>query len=58
MSTNAVWWIGLCAAAMLVVSQRPAAGEPWLAAEQPELTKALEQAPVLQTESLGVSPPR
>jgi hypothetical protein len=43
---------------MLVVSQRPAAGEPWLAAEQPELTKALEQAPVLQTESLGVSPPR
>jgi len=53
MSTNAVWWIGLCAAAMLVVSQRPAAGETWRAAEQPELTKVLEQAPVLQTESLG-----
>jgi hypothetical protein len=53
MNTNTVWWIGFCAAAMLVVSHRPAAGEPWRAAEQPELTKALEQAPVLQTESLG-----
>jgi len=53
MSTNAVWWIGLSAAAMLMVSQRRAAGEPWRAVEQPDLKQALEQAPVLQTESLG-----
>ncbi|UCD59043.1 MAG: hypothetical protein JSV16_08095, partial [Candidatus Hydrogenedentota bacterium] len=29
------------------------AGEPWRAAEQPELRKALELAPLLPTESLG-----
>jgi YVTN family beta-propeller protein len=38
---------------MLVVSRSLAAGEPWRAAEQPDLKQALEQAPVLQTESLG-----
>ncbi len=53
MSTNAVWWIRLCAAAMLMVSQCRAADEVWRAAEQPDLKQVLEQAPVLQTESLG-----
>jgi hypothetical protein len=53
MSTNAVWWIGFCAAAMLMASQCSAADEGWRAVEQPELEQALEQAPLLQTESLG-----
>jgi len=32
---------------------KPAAGEPWQAAEQPELRKKLELAPLLPTELLG-----
>ena len=53
MSTNAVWWIGFYAAVMLAVNQCSAADEGWRAVEQPELEQALEQAPLLQTESLG-----
>ena len=53
MSRNVIWWIGLCAAAILVAGRGRAAGEPWRAAEQPELKQALEKAPVLSTESLG-----
>jgi len=53
MSTCRVGWTVLCAAAMLVVSRGLDAGEPWRAAEQPELKQALESAPVLKTESLG-----
>jgi len=55
MNTRAVWWIGFCAAAMLAVGRRPAAGETWRAVEQPELKQALESAALLQTESLGES---
>lgn len=53
MNTSRVGWIVLCAAAALLVGRDAAAAEPWLAAEQPELQQALEQAPVLPTESLG-----
>jgi len=53
MSTRTDCWMGLCAVVMLVVSRGLAAGEPWRAAEQPELKQALEQAPALQTELLG-----
>ena len=53
MSASAFCRMGLCAAVMLVASRCPAAGQPWRAAEQPELKQALEQAPLLRTESLG-----
>jgi len=56
MSTSAVCWIGLWAAAMPVVSESLAAGEPWRVVEQPELKQLLEQAPALRTESLGDLP--
>jgi len=53
MHTKRVYWIGMCVAAMLLVSRAVAATEPWRVAEQPELKQALEKAPVLQTEPLG-----
>lgn len=43
----------LAAAAMGVVTLHPASGGSWDVAEQPELKQALENAPVLETESLG-----
>jgi len=48
-----VRWFARCAIVMLLVSQESAAEEPWRAVEQPELKQALENAPLLQTESLG-----
>lgn len=39
--------------AAVVRPQTPGGQEPWLAVDQPELAQELEQAPVLQTESLG-----
>ncbi|HOW71021.1 MAG TPA: hypothetical protein PKY77_10505 [Phycisphaerae bacterium] len=53
MNNIAAWRIGSWAAMMVVVSRGLAAGEPWHAADQPELKQTLEQAPTLQTESLG-----
>jgi hypothetical protein len=46
-------WIGLCAAAVLAAAQPLPAGPGWRVVEQPELKKALEEAPLLRTESLG-----
>ena len=47
-------WTGLLAALLFAhVRGAAAAGEPWRAAEQPELKQALESAPVLRTELLG-----
>jgi len=46
-------WTGLLAALLFAQARGAAAGEPWRAVEQPELKQALENAPVLQTESLG-----
>jgi len=43
----------LCAAAIWAVTPPLIAGQPWCVLEQPELKQALENAPVLQTESLG-----
>ena len=43
----------LCAAAIWAVTPPLIAGQPWRVLEQPELKQALENAPVLQTESLG-----
>jgi hypothetical protein len=43
----------LCAAAVWAVTPPLIAGQPWRVLEQPELKQALEDAPVLQTESLG-----
>ena len=53
MNTRAIWMIGLGATAMLMASQGVAAGDPWRVIEQSELTQALANAPMLQTESLG-----
>jgi len=53
MSTSRVGWMVWCAAVALLAGRGHAAGEPWRAAEQPELKQALEQATLLQTESLG-----
>ena len=53
MSTKTGWWATLCMAAMWTAAQSLAAGEPRRVVEQPELKQALEDAPVLQTESLG-----
>lgn len=53
MSGNRVGWIVWCGALSLLAGKATGAGEPWRAAEQPELEQALEQAPLLQTESLG-----
>jgi hypothetical protein len=43
------------AAVALLFGRGSGAGEPWRAAEQPELKQALEQAPALPVESLGES---
>jgi hypothetical protein len=51
MDMSSAWWMVLSVAAMSVAER--AAAEPWHAVEQPELKQALEDAPVLQTESLG-----
>ncbi|MEK7674504.1 MAG: hypothetical protein AAB676_01550 [Verrucomicrobiota bacterium] len=53
MSRNTVGWIGLCVATMLVASLSLAADESRRVAEQPDLKQALENAPLLRTESLG-----
>ncbi len=53
MSTNRNRWIVCCAALTLLANRGSAAQEPRRTAEQPELKQALEQAPLLQTESLG-----
>jgi hypothetical protein len=45
--------VGVLIALFLSLRQAPAADAPWRATEQPELKQALEQAPVLPTESLG-----
>lgn len=42
-----------CAAMIFVAGSGAAAGEPWRAAEQPDLKQALQRAAVLHTESLG-----
>jgi len=53
MSTTRVGWLVGWAAVTLLAGRGEAAGEPWRAAEQPELKQALEKAPLLKTESLG-----
>jgi hypothetical protein len=45
--------VGVLIALFLSLRQAPVADAPWRATEQPELKQALEQAPVLPTESLG-----
>jgi len=46
-------WMAICAAMILALGPAAPAAEPWHVAEQPELKRQLEQAPVLKTESLG-----
>ncbi len=53
MRTKAVSWIGFFAGALLEVGPAVSAQDPWPVAEQPELKGALENAPLLRTESLG-----
>src|SRR3989442_14948800 len=53
MSRNSARWIALYVATALVAQRSFAAGMPWRSVEQPELKQALEQAPILRTESLG-----
>jgi hypothetical protein len=43
----------LLAAAVMLIASAVAATDPWRVVEQPDLKQALEQAPVLRTESLG-----
>src|SRR5438445_6946865 len=50
MNRSVMYWMGVCG---FVVSRTGAADQPWHAVEQPELKQALEQAPLLRTESLG-----
>jgi hypothetical protein len=52
-STNAVMWARVCAAAILTSVGCLAAETPGRVVEQPDLKQALEAAPVLRTESLG-----
>jgi hypothetical protein len=47
------WPIGLSLATTIVACRSLADGKSWPASEQPELKKALENAPVLKTESQG-----
>src|SRR5512147_1103437 len=47
------WRAFFWAAVIWLVAPPLGAGEPWRVVDQPELKEALEQAPVLQTESLG-----
>src|SRR3989442_16000570 len=53
MSRNSARWIALYVATALVAQRSFAAGMPWRSVEQPDLKQALEQAPLLKTESLG-----
>ncbi len=53
MSTCRVGWMVWCVSVALLAGGGLAAAEPWRAAEQPDLKEALEQAPLLRTESLG-----
>ena len=53
MNKNSVVWTRFCAAALGMLAPLLAAAEPWRIVEQPDLQQALENAPVLQTESLG-----
>jgi len=53
MNTTAFFWTRMFAGLLLSVSCAVASTDPWRVAKQPELEQALEQAPVLQTESLG-----
>ena len=52
-STNAVMWARVCAAAILMTDRCVAAEIPWRVVEQPDLKQAIEKAPVLRSESLG-----
>jgi hypothetical protein len=53
MNEMVVMGMGIFVGAMFNVSNTGSATEPWRVVEQPELKQALEQAPLLQTESLG-----
>ncbi len=53
MSGNVVWNIRFYATIMLMAIRCSAAETQWPATVQPELKQLLEQAPMLQTESLG-----
>ena len=53
MNARAFCQVSVGAAAMLIGTHAPSAGEPWRVVEQPDLEQALESARVLQTESLG-----
>ena len=53
MTTALACWFGIGLCSVLVMSSVNVAGAPWVVVEQPDLKQALEQAPVLQTESLG-----
>lgn len=53
MITNRNCWLVCCVTVTLLAGREAAAAEPWLVVEQPELERALKDAPVLQTESLG-----
>jgi len=53
MGRNRIAWIVFCGTVALLAGREVTAGEAWPTAEQPELKAALEQAPVLKTESLG-----
>ena len=53
MNTGRIRWMVWCAAVTLLPCPVVAAADPWRAVEQPDLQQALEQAPLLETESLG-----
>ena len=53
MKTALACWFGIGWCSVLVMSGVNVAGAPWITVEQPDLKEALEQAPVLGTESLG-----
>lgn len=53
MNAKAISQLSVGVTAMLIATHALAAAEPWRVVEQPELKQALENAPVLQTESLG-----
>jgi len=52
MKTALACWFGIGLCSVLVMRGVNVAGAPWITVEQPDLKQALEQAPVLRTESL------
>ena len=58
MDKIAIVWIGVCAAAILMVNRGDAVAEPWRMVDQPELKMQLEQATAAANRVAGRAGPR